>query len=221
MADRDPEQDNLFKEIDEELRQQKYANLWKKYGKFVILFAAAIVIIVASVKVWESYKLERKSKDSKLLYAALKSINLQKWKDAEGILQSLAKKGSQGYSQLALFNHAAMLAKQGKKQSASLEYLKISENGAIGIIYRDLALVLSALHGMDTKNPERFIEKLSQLIDGKNAWRHSAKELSALLEEKLGNTNKARKLYRELSDDSTTPAGIRARATEMLAILSD
>ena len=37
MADRDPEQDNLFKEIDEDLRQQKYADLWKKYGKYAAI----------------------------------------------------------------------------------------------------------------------------------------------------------------------------------------
>ena len=54
MADRDPEQDNLFKEIDEDLRQQKYADLWKKYGKFVIGAAVALVVGVASLKGWEA-----------------------------------------------------------------------------------------------------------------------------------------------------------------------
>ena len=30
---RDAETENLFKEIDEDLRQQKYADLWKRYNK--------------------------------------------------------------------------------------------------------------------------------------------------------------------------------------------
>ena len=32
MADQNPEKDSFFKEIDEELRQESYAKLWKKYG---------------------------------------------------------------------------------------------------------------------------------------------------------------------------------------------
>ena len=46
MADQNPEKDSFFKEIDEELRQESYAKLWKKYGKYLIGIA---VIFVAKV----------------------------------------------------------------------------------------------------------------------------------------------------------------------------
>ena len=117
MADKDPEQDNLFKEIDEDLRQQKYADLWKKYGKFVIGAAVALVVGVASLKGWEAYDLNRKSEDSKLLSSALKSIANDKPDTAAGILAKLATEGSSGYAVLARFNQAAVLAKKRRCKS--------------------------------------------------------------------------------------------------------
>jgi len=57
------------------------------------------------------------------------------------------------------------------------------------------------------------------LINGTSPWRYSAKELSALLAQKSGNKDKARKLFQEIADDATAPSGIRARAAELTAIL--
>jgi hypothetical protein len=219
MADRDPEQDNLFKEIDEDLRQQKYADLWKKYGKFVIGAAVALVVGVASLKGWEAYDLNRKSEDSKLLSSALKSIAGDKPDTAADILAKLANEGSSGYAVLARFNQAAVLAKKGDAKAASAAYLTLSDDASIDEILRDMALVMSALHGVEAGDAPILSEKLSRLINGKNAWRHSAKELLALLAQNSGDKAKAQKLYRELSDDATAPSGIRSRAAEMTAIL--
>ncbi len=219
MADRDPEQDNLFKEIDEDLRQQKYADLWKKYGNFVIGAAIALIVGVASVKGWEAYDLNRKSEDGKLLVSALKSIAKDKPDTAASILDKLAKEGSSGYAIIARFNQAAVLAKKGDAKAATSAYLSISDDSGIYEVLRNMALVLSALHGVETGDAVELTKKLSRLIDGKNAWRHSAKELTALLAQKTGDKAKAQKLYKELSDDATAPSGIRARAAEMTAIL--
>ena len=128
MADLNAEQDNLFKEIDEDLRQQKYANLWKKYGKFVIGGAVVLILGVASVKGWEAYKLNRKMTDSNLLMSALKSIDQANPNSTIALLDTLIKDGSSGYSILAKFNQAAILAKNSKYQKAIENYLSISED---------------------------------------------------------------------------------------------
>jgi hypothetical protein len=156
-----------------------------------------------------------------MLSSALKSIARDKPDTAASILETLAKKGSPGYAVLAQFNQAAVLAKKGEVKAASAAYLELSGNTNIEKIVQDMALIMAALHGVDTGDTEILMRKLSRLIDEKNAWRHSAKELSALLAQKLGNKEKANKLYKELSDDATAPSGIRTRATEMTAILGE
>ncbi|MBT3917409.1 MAG: tetratricopeptide repeat protein [Rhodospirillaceae bacterium] len=219
MADRDPEQENLFKEIDEDLRQQKYADLWKKYGNYIIGAAVALVVGVASVKGWEAYDLNRKSEDSKLLSSALKSIASDKPDTAADILNKLAADGSAGYAVLARFNQAAVLAKRGDRKAASAAYLALSEDNSVDEIFRDMALVIAALHGLEGGDAALLTDRLARLVNGTSPWRHSAKELSALLAQKSGNKAKARKLFQEIADDATAPSGIRARAAELTAIL--
>jgi len=219
MADRDPEQDNLFKEIDEDLRQQKYADLWKKYGNYIIGAAVALVVGVASVKGWEAYDLNRKSEDSKLLSSALKSIASDKPDTAADILNKLATEGSAGYAILARFNQAAVLAKKGDRKAASAAYLALSEDNSVDEIFRDMALIIAALHGLEGGEAAVLSNRLARLMNGTSPWRHSAKELTALLAQKSGNSDKARKLFQEITDDATAPAGIRARAAELTAIL--
>ena len=36
---------NIFNEVDEDIRKERYQNLWSKYGKYVIGFLILIVII--------------------------------------------------------------------------------------------------------------------------------------------------------------------------------
>ena len=118
MADRNAEQDNLFKEIDEDLRQQKYADLWNKYGKVLIGASIALVLGVASIKGWEAYDINRRATDSNLLSSALKSIDRANPENAVAVLDTLIKNGTAGYSLLAQFNRAAILAKKGESKKS-------------------------------------------------------------------------------------------------------
>ena len=62
---------------------------------------------------------------------------------------------------------------------------------------------------------------LASLVADNNPWRHSARELIAVLAEQSGDKSKARELFTALSDDATTPQGIRLRARELLAGLAE
>lgn len=219
MADRDPEQDNLFKEIDEELRQEHYSKLWKKYGNYVIGAACVLVLSVASFQGWKSYDLNRRSEDSQLFSSALRALATNKADEASGFLTKLESDGSAGYVVLSRFNQAAIAAKKSQGKEGADAYRKISQDSSVPSIYRDLALILSAMHDLDRGDPAQISQSLAGLMAASSPWRHSAKELTALAAQKSGDNSKAGKLYKELADDATAPAGIRARAAEMSAIL--
>ena len=50
---------DIFREIDEELRHDKAAELWKKYGNYVAAAAVLIVIVVAGLSWWQQHELNR------------------------------------------------------------------------------------------------------------------------------------------------------------------
>ena len=63
--------DNLFREVEEELRRERMEKLWKQYGNYVIAAAALIVIIVLGYKYLEKVRLEAAARQAR--YAALRS----------------------------------------------------------------------------------------------------------------------------------------------------
>ena len=219
--ERDPEQENLFKEIDEELRQEKMTVLWKKYGMFVIGASVLIVGAVATFQAWQAWDTNRRSAESAQFVTALEAATQQRPADAMQKFAKLSKNGSIGYATLARLNQAALQAEGGDRVGAIASYLSISNDDSVDTIFRDLALLLSTLHDLDTANPDELAQRIARLTVTTNPWRHSAKELTALLAQRRGNKSQAERLFKELADDVTAQAGTRARAAEMSAILEN
>lgn len=219
MAEKDFEQDNLFKEIDEDLRQERYADLWKKHGKHVIAGAVLLVVAVGGYQGWIAYDLNQRNQQSAQFSQALLAVQNNKAQDALSAMDTLAKDGSGGYALLARLNRAGLLARAGSPTEAAIAYLGIAADSSVDQIYRDLAVILASLHELDSGDPAELTSRLQPLTVATNPWRHSARELTALLARRLGDNAKAGKLFREIADDVTAPSGIRARAAELSAIL--
>jgi hypothetical protein len=86
---------------------------------------------------------------------------------------------------------------------------------------RDLAVILAVMHAIDMKTVDaRSLDaRLVPLDVADGSWRHSARELRAMLAQQSGDAARAKQLYTQLADDMDAPDGIRARAAEMLATL--
>ncbi len=219
MADQDPGQDSLFREINEELRHDQFAKLWKKYGNYAISVAVIAIVGVAAYQAWQSYDLDRKATDSAQFAAALRLANSDRAADATGTLTKLAETGTAGYAQLSKLDRAGLMARAGEKKEASAAYLAIANDQETVPELRNLALLLSVLHDIDNGDPKALSERIAPLTATNDPWRHTAKEFTALLAQRMGESQRAGQLYRELADDATAPSGVRARAAEMTAIL--
>ena len=67
--------------------------------------------------------------------------------------------------------------------------------------------------------PDDISARLTPLARDDSAWRFSARELQALLQHRQGDIAGARAAFKALSEDASTPPGIRSRAEQMLAAL--
>ncbi len=217
----EPVESGLFREIDEELRQEKYAKLWKQYGKLIIAGALILVVGVAGFKGWETYDLQKRFQDGEKFAAALALADNGDSENALQALSKLAEDGGSGYALLARFRAAAILVRDGRLEEAASAYEALAGDSGIDAIYRDMAVVLAALNRLDTADPAELNARLAPLTADDNPWRHSAKELSAVIAQKAGDKATARELLQGLSSDATAPEGIRGRAAEMLAALDD
>ena len=212
----DPVQDSLFREIEEDLRQEHWAKLWKRYGTYVAGAVLALVLSVAGYQGWRAYDIATRQSDGERFAAALALAGDKQTQAAAEAFAGLAADATAGYALLARFQEAALLAKRGGPATA---YADLARDAGVDAVYRDLAVILGAFHEMNGPGAGDLSARLAPLTADGNPWRHSAKELTAVLAARAGDRTKARALFTALAADATAPQGIRARAGEMLAIL--
>ncbi len=216
----DPTQDSFFREIQEELREESLRKLWKNYGAAIIAAVLFLVLSVAGYQGWIHYDTWSRAEDGKR-FAAVESLARDgKLDEALQAFADLSRDGRAGYALLARFREAALLSGAGRLDEAAEAYDRIAAEEGTDTLYRNLATVLSVLHAMDSGDGTQLMARLAPIAKAGNPWRHSARELSAVLALSAGDTGTASEILSDLKQDVETPSGIRARAGEMLAGLT-
>ncbi|MBI5163363.1 MAG: tetratricopeptide repeat protein [Magnetospirillum sp.] len=217
MSDKheDAAADLLIREVDEELRQDQFHALWKKYGHLAVAGAVALVLSVAGYQAFHTWQ-GRQRAASSLAYAEAQTL-IEQGKREQGAAQlgSLAIDGTAGYRVLAEMRHAGLRVEEGDVAGAIAVYDRLA--GEADEPYRSLAVLKSAYLKLDAADAAAVETQVAPLAEDQNPWRHSAREVLALAARKRGDEARAVELLRKLADDAGAPQGIRARASEMLA----
>ncbi|MDH3233147.1 MAG: tetratricopeptide repeat protein [Alphaproteobacteria bacterium] len=209
----------LFKEVDEEIRRDRYSQIWKSYGKYILGGVAAIVLTTAAVVFWQRYQISVAGKEGEAYAAAVSLAQAGKTEEAIKALAAAAANSGSGYKTMARFQEAALRARKGEARKAAALYDAIAADGDADAILRDLARLLSVMTELDTGKPAELTAKIAPLANGDGPWHHSALELTALLAQKSGNIKRAREIFTRLADDATAPNALRARARALLGSL--
>ena len=214
----EPIQDSLLREIDEDLRQEKYAKLWKQYGAHVVAAAFLLVAGVAGYQGWRHYDINNRETLGERFADAMGQARDDGPGEAAQAFSTLAREGG-GYSVLARLQEAALLAQGKDRGGAAAIYRRLADDSGVDAVYRDLAVVLGVLQEMEGGDSSTLTLRLAPLTADANPWRHSAKEISAALAFSSGDREKAVEIFTGLAKDASAPEGIRARASEMLAAI--
>ena len=212
-------QDNLLREIDEDLRKERYAKLWKTYGRYVIAATLVFVIGVAGFQGWRTYDINLRSEEGRRFADAQRLATDAQTDEALTAFAALSADATGGYALLSRFQESALLAGKGDRIAAVAAYHAIAADTGVDALYRDLALVLAALQEADGSDLQGALDRLAPITADDNPWRHSAREVSAVLSLRKGDQAKAREFFDALATDPTVPQGIRSRAAEILAVI--
>ena len=212
---------DIFREIDEELKQEDYLRLWKKYGNYIMGAVLAAMIAVGGFYAWRQHQDQKRIETSNRYAEAQALAAAGKREDAAALFANIAEEAGGGYRVLSELQRAALRATAGDTAGAIAIYDALAADTGLDRPTRDLATVLSVLHaiGLKTADAKALDARLAPLDVADGSWRHSARELRAMLAQQSGDPARAKQLYTQLADDVDAPDGIRARATEMLATL--
>jgi len=209
----------IFREIDEELRRDNFLKLWSRYGRYVVAVAVVALAVAGGIAAWRAHQLSQRQAQSARFASATALAQAGKDADAATVFATIDKEGG-GYSVLAAFENAALLAKAGDRKKAAAAYDRIAEAGRIGPIFRDLAVLLSVMQETLDADPKAAIARLAPLTAAGAPWRPTALELTAAAQLKLGDAKAALEIYKGLADDLSAPRSLRGRAAEMAAALA-
>ena len=215
----DLSQDSLLREIDEDIRREKYAKLWKRYGTYIIAAVVMLVVAVAGYQIWRQ-RSQTQAEDAATRYNSAVALAPTDPQAAGDALEALVRDGPSGYAMLAAFQQAALLVKDGDVQAARARYQELQRT-AVDALYRDLAVVLDALVALEKEalplDADAIRARLRPLTAPASAWRFTARELTAVIDWRSGRTTEARSRLTALAEDPQAPAATRERAQQLLS----
>jgi len=201
---------DIFSEVEEEVRKERWEQLWKSYGTYIVIVAAAVVASVAGWQGWERYSQGQRETASFEFNAAMSVAEAGNVPQAEADLITFASEASAGYAKLAEFQLARAQIFQGKQDAAVAGLRQIIEDSD-PLLSSPARLQLAWLLA-DTAARGEVEEIIAPLQEGQSPWRFAAGEISAYLEFRAGNWAEAAAAYQALAIDPGVSEGTTQRA---------
>ncbi len=210
---------DIFHEVDEAVRRERLQKLWERYSIHLIVVAVLIVVGVGAWRGYQWWENKQAAAAGAKFEAALSLSDHGKHTEAEQAFADIAAKAPAGYATLARFRGAAELARS-KPDEAVAAYDKLAGDGSLSQTLRDLAELRAGMLLVD-KAPLADLEKrLDPLTQPGRTFRASARELLALAAWHHNDTKVAKRYLDQLEADAATPAGTRARAQILSALIA-
>lgn len=210
---------DVFREVDEDIRQEQWRKLFHAYGGYVIGGVAAFVLVFAGSIAWTEYQTGQRQFESQLYVGASQTLSEGAASLAAQQFASLAEQASDGYGALARLREAEALAKAGDVTSAVAALDRLADDGDADSVFRDLARLFAVYQLMDVAPRDELDRRLAPLLADESPWLASARELSGLIALRAGETSVARHLFTIIVEDNASPQMARSRAAGMLAII--
>jgi hypothetical protein len=210
--------DNIFNEVDEEVRRERLKQLWDRYGLYLIAIAVVFVVAVAAWRGYEYWQSSKAAAAGSAFEAAVTLAEEGKYAEAEKAFAEVAKVGTPGYQALARLRAAAAAAQRDPKDAVRL-YDELAVSG-IGPSLQDLAAVRAGFLLVDTAPVDEMRRRLDPLAAPDRPFRHSARELLALSAWKNGDTAGVKRYVEMITSDNQTPQAVRSRVDLLSALVS-
>jgi len=209
---------DIFREIEEDLRRDKYAKLFSRFAPVLIALAVIVVLGVAGWRYWAYRQLQDSEAAGGQFEQALDLARDGKDSDAEAILKDLAATAPAGYRELARFRLAGETGKRDAAAGAAA-FDALANDASLPSVLRDLATLRAAILRLDTAGRQDLEQKLTPLAAPGKPWRHTAREILGLAALKANDYEAAGRWFDEIVSDPEAPPALRRRIDLYLALV--
>ena len=208
---------DIFEEVNESLRQDKFAGWWKKYRVWVFV---VIAVAVGGVGIWELLKYQRASdidRQAKVYDTATAALQKGDLAGAKASFTQLAPEQG-GFGALANLMLASVEKDQSNDPKLMEPHLRAASERDAGLI-GDMARLKLAYTMADTADLAQLEAAVKPLVDKGGYAGALAREVVAAKALATGDIERARTEYTALSFELDAPQNVKLRANQALGTL--
>ena len=209
---------NIFNEVDEDIRKERYQNLWSKYGKYVIGFLILIVIIFSLTQYLQSKNISDNKNILDIYFTAVESIEKNQLDLADQNLNIVYNEKNKSLAAISSIKLSQVYLEDNQKNKALSLLEDIYNNNSLESIHRELALykyIMINFENIDVINIENMIDSIES---NSNVFNLYFQEIIGIKHLTLGNAKKANSIFTNLSLDENTPFDLRMRLDKLIQI---
>ena len=209
---------DIFHEVEEEVRRERYEQLWKEYGDYVIAAVAFLVIAVAGWQLWRTYEQRAGARASEQYSAAMQLLQSGQSPAAAEAFGKLASDAPSGYAKISRLQEAGALLAAGRPADAIKLYNEVASGN--DALLAGIARIRLAWATVDSTPRAQLETQLASLTDPGSPWSPMAREILAYADFRDGANAKALAEYKRLATDKNAPQALHERAAAMATFLA-
>jgi hypothetical protein len=207
--------EEFIREVEEDLRRDQMARLWRRYGGVVAGAALLVVAGTAGKVFWDHRQAQARAEEAQRFAAATRILVSGKQAEAADAFAAVAAEGGTGFAELARLKEAEARAAAGDQAGARTALTEL-QGEASDPILRDLATLVLAERQLADGDPAELRKILEPLAAAEAPWRNQAREMLALVAIRAGDLDEARTLLSGLSQEAGVVPSQQRRAAELL-----
>lgn len=216
--------DEFMEEVENDIRNERYMNLWNRYGKLITGFVVVGLVCLVGYNLWSQYDFRQRSKASDVLVGAQNFALQQRHGEALSALKNLGDSAAAPYGILARVNEAGILSSgnANQKQQALKIYQDIIDTKRLDKVWHDVAVYqkVALQSEQSDANLESLLKELEAIDLEHSPIAALASELKGVLLLQKGDKTQAGEIFVKLAQSKTAPDGVVMRSQLMTQMIS-
>ena len=212
--------ENIFNEVDEDIRKERYQNLWSNYGKYIIAFLMLIVIAFSLTQYFQAKNISDNKAILDMYFSAAEGIEKNQLDFANNELEIVYNQKNKMLAALSGFKMSETYLNNNQKEEAILLLEKIVANRSLESIYRELALYKYIMINFENIDISSIEKKIVSIGVNKNILHPYFQEIIGIKYLTAGNIEKANSVFTDLLLNEDTPFDLKMRLDKLIQIAS-
>lgn len=204
---------NIFREVDEDIRKERYINLFRKYGIYAIGFIIIIVGTLAGMQFYSSYQTNK----NEILFAEYINIIETNSDNALEELTNSSNSSNSFLNGMNLLKRTDLLIAADQVEEATVLLKDAIDGKNLNKIHHDVAIYKLLMINIESLNLEEIKLYQNKLISEVDAF-YLIEELVAIKFLIEGKNDEAIKKLTELSVNNNVPIEIKNRSAVFIKI---